>query len=250
MASLIASNALPNQKNDVANMSPQEKLQQILLLLNKKREEIEQEIAGINDYLLSPQPSGAVPGLKGGLIDSEGFPRADLDIHQIRIQRNRLAHLQTDHENNMKAIEKLLPQLHALYKANNTSNNNNNKKNNLTPSRKKTTTTTSSTNSSNNSISIANNIQYPIARVEKVDVNSPGELAGLRVGDRIVSFGTILRTIGGMQDLRRLSQHLMENENKEILMVVLRGTDLIDLILIPSKWDGRGLLGCYLVKED
>ena len=83
--SLIASNALPNQKNDVANMSPQEKLQQILLLLNKKREEIEQEIAGINDYLLSPQPSGAVPGLKGGLIDSEGFPRADLDIHQIRI---------------------------------------------------------------------------------------------------------------------------------------------------------------------
>ena len=83
-----------------------------------------------------------------------------------------------------------------------------------------------------------------------MDVNSPGELAGLRVGDRIVSFGTILRTIGGMQDLRRLSQHLMENENKEILMVVLRGTDLIDLILIPSKWDGRGLLGCYLVKED
>ena len=53
-----------------------------------------------------------------------------------------------------------------------------------------------------------------------------------------------------MQDLRRLSQHLKENENKEIDVVVLRGTDVLNLVLVPSKWEGNGLLGCFLVKEE
>jgi hypothetical protein len=30
-------------------------------------------------------------GLKGKLIDNEGFPRADVDVHQVRIHRNRIA---------------------------------------------------------------------------------------------------------------------------------------------------------------
>ena len=32
------------------------------------------------------------PGLKGNLVDREGFPRADVDIHNVRILRNRLAY--------------------------------------------------------------------------------------------------------------------------------------------------------------
>ena len=235
---------------EVAAMTPSEKMQELLLLLNKKREEIEAEISGIVEYLQSPQPSGAIPGLKGNLIDGEGFPRADLDIHMIRIQRNRLAHLQTDHQTNMKAIEKLLPQLHAMYKVENIQRPDQNRENNLpsksvTPSRRVLPKADSARNNQAN-----NSLQYPVARVEKVDSNSPGAKAGLLVGDRILSFGTVLRTVGGMQDLRRLSQHLKENENKEITVVVLRGADVLSLILVPSKWEGKGLLGCFLVKEE
>ena len=234
---------------DVAAMTPSEKMQELLLLLNKKREEIEAEISGIVEYLQTPQPSGAIPGLKGNLIDDEGFPRADLDIHMIRIQRNRLAHLQTDHQTNMKAIEKLLPQLHAMYKAENIQRPDQNTESNLpsknvTPSRRVLPRAELGRHQANSSL------QYPVARVEKVDINSPGAKAGLLVGDRILSFGTILRTVGGMQDLRRLSQHLKENENKEIDIVVLRGTNVVNLVLVPSKWEGNGLLGCFLVKEE
>ena len=66
---------------------------------------MESDIKSIIDFLQSPQPPGAIPGIKGNLIDEDGFPRSDLDIHMIRIQRNRLAHLQTDHNEKMKEIE-------------------------------------------------------------------------------------------------------------------------------------------------
>ena len=42
------------------------------------------------------------PGGKGKLVDAEGFPRADVDIHTVRIHRNRVAYLQTDHQAAMK----------------------------------------------------------------------------------------------------------------------------------------------------
>ena len=48
------------------------------------------------------------PGAKGKLVDAEGFPRADVDIHAVRIHRNRLAYLQTDHQAAMKEIEQKL----------------------------------------------------------------------------------------------------------------------------------------------
>ena len=57
-----------------------------------------------------------MPGVKGRLVDDEGFPRADLDLIEIRKHRNRLACLQTDHQALMKQIEDNLFKLHAKYK--------------------------------------------------------------------------------------------------------------------------------------
>lgn len=57
------------------------------------------------------------PGVKGKLIDAEGFPRADVDIHTVRIHRNRLAHLQTDHQAAMKQIEQALFAHHSKIKS-------------------------------------------------------------------------------------------------------------------------------------
>jgi len=77
--------------------------------LMAKKEKLESEIGELSEYLNGP----GMPGLKGGLVDSEGFPRADLDIISIRSARNRLAHLNTDHMEVMRIIESRLHELHA-----------------------------------------------------------------------------------------------------------------------------------------
>ena len=61
--------------------------------------------------------SGAArPGV--ALTDSEGFPRADVDVHSVRIARQSLAQLQTDHVRVMKEIETAMFALHAEAKKN------------------------------------------------------------------------------------------------------------------------------------
>ncbi len=64
-----------------------------LLKLMKEKDDIEKAIMDITEYLSAP----GMPGVKGTLVDEEGFPRADLDLFEIRKMRNRLACLQTDH---------------------------------------------------------------------------------------------------------------------------------------------------------
>ena len=59
------------------------------------------------------QPS--MPGLKGGLIDEEGFPRADIDITYVRTMRGRIACLKTDLIAIVKQHETAMYDLHALY---------------------------------------------------------------------------------------------------------------------------------------
>merc|ERR1719450_1107882 len=72
----------------------------------------------IKAILTSPGPNGEKPaGLRGvPLVDSQGFPRADIDVHDVTIKRNRLACIDTDHSSLMKEIETLLFTLHAKSK--------------------------------------------------------------------------------------------------------------------------------------
>ena len=62
-----------------------------LFALQDKARAIEAEIAAIQEEL---QTMPGKPGLKGNLVDKEGFPRADVDVHNVRIKRNRLAYVQ------------------------------------------------------------------------------------------------------------------------------------------------------------
>lgn len=49
-----------------------------------------------------------MPGLKGNLDTPDGYPRDDIDVHQILIWRNELACINTDHKELMKKLETLL----------------------------------------------------------------------------------------------------------------------------------------------
>jgi 26S proteasome non-ATPase regulatory subunit 9 len=61
--------------------------------LDKQRAVIEAEMQLIVEELCT---GGGAPGLKGSLVDSEGFPRADIDVYNVRHKRHRFACLQTD----------------------------------------------------------------------------------------------------------------------------------------------------------
>jgi len=52
-------------------------------------------------------------GLKGPLIDREGYPRSDIDIYAVRTARQKVLCLQNDHKALMKLIESKLHDLHA-----------------------------------------------------------------------------------------------------------------------------------------
>lgn len=77
------------------------------LLAEKQR--LEDNIEALTEFLTGPN----MPGLSGNLIDEEGFPRADVDLYQVRDARNKIARYQNDHRAVMKEIEKALHDLHS-----------------------------------------------------------------------------------------------------------------------------------------
>ena len=54
--------------------------------MSAQRKSIEEEMEALTETLNS---TGA--GVRGNLVDAEGFPRADIDVHQTLIHRNRMA---------------------------------------------------------------------------------------------------------------------------------------------------------------
>lgn len=51
--------------------------------------------------------------MHGPLVDSEGFPRNDIDIYKVRQARQQIICLQNNHKALMKEIEQLIHQVHA-----------------------------------------------------------------------------------------------------------------------------------------
>lgn len=56
------------------------------------------EIEEIVDYLTQP----GMPGLKGPLVDSEGFPLNNVDLYSVRQMRQRYNILNNDYSTIMK----------------------------------------------------------------------------------------------------------------------------------------------------
>jgi hypothetical protein len=62
-----------------------------LLALIKAKDTKEAEIRGLVEAL--PPGVPAVAASRNDLVDSDGFPRADIDVHQVRIVRNQIARM-------------------------------------------------------------------------------------------------------------------------------------------------------------
>ena len=77
--------------------------------LYASREAMEHEMASIAQRLSGP----GMPGLKGPLVDREGFPIPGVDLYAVRGDRGRYAVLRNDHAAVTNQMQRAMTDLHA-----------------------------------------------------------------------------------------------------------------------------------------
>ncbi|XP_031426996.1 26S proteasome non-ATPase regulatory subunit 9 isoform X2 [Clupea harengus] len=185
--------------------------------LIKKKDEIEEQIKAYYDVL---EDQGV--GAEGPLVDIEGFPRADLDLYQVRTARNSISCLQNDHTSLMLEIEEALHQLHAHERA-------------------------KRERDQQEAVEEGMEQESPLppafARVDHVTQGSPASQAGLRVEDEIIEFGSV--NPGNFQNLQNIASVVQHSEGA-LSVAVVRNGQRVQMNLVPQRWSGRGLLGCNI----
>eukprot|EP00210_Caulerpa_lentillifera_P003573 g3408.t1 len=186
------------------------------------RSAVEEEINQCVQRLESPGGGGRT----GSLVDSEGFPRTDIDIHSVRADRQRIAILTNDHKGLTDQIQHAIEALHRDSRVNGD------------PSSSSITTSTP--------VSTQEGC-YPFAYVDSVSDESPALAAGIQVGDELCQFGDLKGSrIRNPRILSRLAAALKANEGKQVETKFLRNGQIQTMTLIPQKWGGPGLIGCHL----
>ncbi|CAG08436.1 unnamed protein product [Tetraodon nigroviridis] len=187
--------------------------------LIKKKDNIEEQIKAYYEVL---EDQGV--GMEDSLVDEEGYPRADVNLYQIRTARHSISCLQNDHKAIMVEIEEALHKLHASEKA----------------KRQK-----DETESQEEAMEQQTAAPPPFARVDAVTQGSPASGAGLQVGDELIEFGSV--TAGNFQNLQNIASVVQHSEGKPLRVVVIRKEQKAVMSLTPQRWSGRGLLGCNIV---
>lgn len=239
-----------------------------LRALMDQKDDLERQIASISDAL----SAGNMGGVTGRLVDSEGFPRADIDVHQTRTLRHQLACLNTDHQSIMAQIEAAM---HAHFAASGPA------RPQTIASRAACPATTAQPASPFNSATgaptapaapaapTANGLMevmpsssaaptavaanghdtlVPFAEFDEVAEGGPAHSAGIHQGDKLLSFGGI--SAANHDQLRALARLTQRSVGRSISLLVLRTEggqdDRLTIELYPRQWPGQGLLGCHL----
>lgn len=213
--------------------------------LMDKRTAIEAEMNSIIDRLC--RPGG--PGLSGNLLDSEGFPRADLDIPVVRAERHRLAELRSDHK---EITEKINENIQVLHSARLSPRSSSVKETGLDGVSVNQTSVTrievASASSSNvpressDAKDVDMIVSIPFAMIDEIADASPAAEDGLQLGDQIVKFGDVE---AGDNLLERLASEAQSNNGHAIPVVLMRQGATVNIAVTPRTWQGRGLLGCH-----
>ncbi|ELR05029.1 putative 26S proteasome regulatory subunit [Pseudogymnoascus destructans] len=202
--------------------------------LQLKKEVMEAELRALGGVLESHGVD-----MNTNLMTPDGFPRADLDVAQIRTTRSRIIYLKNDYKALMEVIEKAVHADFEFLQANP-----------LPESDAQREATTNGVHTTEAPRSCQPVLETPFARVNSVVESSPAEEAGLKEGDLIRNFGYVNRE--NNDGLRRVAECVQGNEGRNVLVKVSRGFGAerqeLNLTLVPRKdWGGRGLLGCHIV---
>lgn len=188
-----------------------------VLQLMREKDRIESDLRALKEILDSNHI-----GMDEPLVDSEGYPRQDIDVYQVRHTRHKIICLTNDHKDIMRKIEEGLHTVHSL---------------------------TGSSMAEEPSADVPGGQETetlePFLRVNLVSPGSPAETAGIQVEDLILEFGSVhCRNFKSLTDIGKLVEN---SRYKTINVKIKRGSNVTVLSLTPRPWVGKGLLGCNVI---
>ena len=223
-----------NQEVALSHDEKVAKMKQDMKDLAEEQQRLESIISEKTRYLQSTPV-----GLTGSLIDSEGFPRADLDHYSIREARNLLACTKTD----LAAVQKdIFTRLQELHEATQDDNAGKLGSGDDADSLEKKALQEAADRQAKKQQAPP---REPFLIVQEVAAKSPSAEAGLQVGDLVCRIGPLVAE--GFNSLLDLGQLIMDNEDCLLLVDVWRNKEIMQLTLVPHQWSGTGLLGCTMV---
>ncbi|KAI8960910.1 hypothetical protein F5Y11DRAFT_328149 [Daldinia sp. FL1419] len=196
--------------------------------LQAKKDDLEAELKALSGVLDSHGVN-----METSLTTADGFPRADIDVAQIRTTRARIIHLKNDYKDLLNTIEKHLHEHFASIQD----------ADDVAPA------STNLAGMLGDSIPVT--LDEPFAKVNSVVAGSPADSAGLKPGDEIRNFGYVNK--GNHDGLKKVAECVQGNEGQRILVKITRRIESnrsqeLQLNLVPRRnWGGRGLLGCHIL---
>lgn len=240
-----------NNNNIPFTMSTTElkRLKDRLSILGHRQKELEAKLMASYEALTSG--GSKAPGLRGNLVDEEGFPRNDIDVHAVRALRHERACLQTDHQQVMKEIETSLHELHKIQQ--HLADTGVIEVEKYSKERDREFTETASKEDARGEDETEPMVSSDaFAEVRSVARGSPSHAAGLFEGDLIVAMGDVRAS--NHRNLSAVADLIRDNIGQTVSVLVLRTTTETGsersptrITLIPKRWNGPGLLGCHIV---
>ncbi|KAJ7069710.1 hypothetical protein C8F01DRAFT_1113677 [Mycena amicta] len=181
--------------------------------LMKRKDEID-----VHLQLYASQLAAEGATMVSPLVDTEGFPRPDIDLYRVRAARRSIIELRNDRQVVIEALAVVLSQVYDPSQLTADDGDSG-----IVPSGK------------------------PFAKVDGVSPGSPAAEAGLLRGDLIVRFDTLTQQSFTSSSLSPLVAVVNEHENRSIPLKIIREGQNVTMILVPKRWPGRGLLGCHIV---
>ncbi|VDP82356.1 unnamed protein product [Echinostoma caproni] len=175
----------PLQEDPAQTTVDVQQLRDKIQSLSSQKTNIEREIQSLSGILSENDQVG----LKGNLLDNEGFPRNDIDLVAVRTARNRIIRLNNDHRTVMAALETALHQMHDLARK------------------------TGADRPSEEAMDLDQEVPSsaplnpdsalsPFLLIDEVRPGSVAEQSGLEVGDLISKFGSVnADNFSGLQDI-------------------------------------------------
>ncbi|XP_022372991.1 26S proteasome non-ATPase regulatory subunit 9 isoform X2 [Enhydra lutris kenyoni] len=92
-------------------------------------------------------------------------------------------------------------------------------------------------------------VQELIRRKEEIEAQIKANYevleSGLQVDDEIVEFGSV--NTQNFQSLHNVGSVVQHSEGKPLNVTVIRRGEKHQLRLVPTRWAGKGLLGCNII---
>lgn len=151
-------------------------------------------MCAIRRILLRPKQHNV--NMNTALTTFDGYPRADIDVAQIRTTRARIVRLKNDHKALMAKLDVVVQEAFAK------------------GAQQSSSAAVPSTSEAQPTRSLATPVptmEAPFAKVNTVVPNSPAESAGLKAGDRITKFGSANFT--NHERLAKVAQVVQQSEN-------------------------------------